>query len=70
MKEPLNTIREKKDYLYKNLILVALLSVGVSLLANYYTNSYPFCDIPLWTGLACVVLSVLLTESVVLHHVQ
>lgn len=60
MKEPLNTIREKKDYLYKNLILVALLSVGMSLLANYYTNSYPFSDIPLWTGLACVLLSVLL----------
>ena len=60
MMEPVNSFREKKDYLYKNLLLVALLSVGVSLLANYFSNCYPNNNIPLWLGIACVVISVVL----------
>ncbi len=60
MMEPINTFREKKEYLYKNLVLVALLSVGVSLLANFFTNCFPNSHIPLWSGIACIVISVLL----------
>lgn len=57
-KEPLHSIREKKDNLYKNLVLVALLSTGISLVANHFTNIFPFSNVPLWIGLACLIITI------------
>ena len=38
--KPLHLIHEKKLDLYKNIVLVTLLSVGVSLCANYLSDRY------------------------------
>ena len=54
--KPLQVIQEKKTELFKNLVLVVLLSVGVSLLANYLSTSYPSSRCLLWISIACILL--------------
>lgn len=57
--KPLHIIQEKKLDLYKNLILVVLLSVGVSLGANYLSNLFGSNVYLLIGGLMCVLIVVL-----------
>lgn len=56
--KPLHTLQEKKQDLYKNLLLVASLSAGISLCANYVSNS----SISIWIllcGIACIIFVVI-----------
>lgn len=52
--KPLITVKERKDQLYKNLVLVSLLSVGVSLLANSLSNKFNSNNLLLWIGLTLI----------------
>lgn len=54
---PLEIIRNKKDYFYKNLILVALLSIGISLVANYLSSIFASNSALLWIGIGCIVIA-------------
>jgi len=57
--KPLQIIQEKKLDLYKNLLLVALLSAGISLCANYFSNQYVEKKFLLWSGIACVLIVII-----------
>lgn len=52
--KPLHVIQEKKSDLFKNLFLVVLLSAGISLCANYYSNTYTSNKLLLYGGLICI----------------
>lgn len=54
--KPLQVIQEKKSELFRHLVLVVLLSVGVSLLANYLSSSYSSNRWLLFSSIACIVL--------------
>lgn len=57
--KPLHIIQEKKLDLYKNLLLVVLLSVGVSLCANYLSNQFESNILLLIGGTICILIVVL-----------
>lgn len=52
--KPLHVIQEKKSDLYKNLLLVVLLSAGISLCANYFSNTYTSNKSLLYGGIVCI----------------
>lgn len=54
--KPLHIIQEKKLDLYKNLLLVVLLSAGISLCANYLSTKYTTSTILLACGIICILL--------------
>lgn len=54
----LENIQKKKNYLYKNLILVAFLSIGISLVANYLSSSFSSNRVLLWCGIVCILITV------------
>lgn len=54
--KPLHIIQEKKLDLYKNLLLVVLLSAGISLCANYLSTRYTASIILLACGIICILL--------------
>lgn len=56
--KPLHILKEKKQDLYKNLLLVVLLSTGISLCVNYICDSYSSDKIILWVGVVCILLVV------------
>lgn len=56
--KPLHILKEKKQDLYKNLLLVVLLSTGVSLCVNFICDCYSSDKIILWLGILCVLLVV------------
>lgn len=51
--KPIRSLQEKKQDLYKNLLLVALLSTGISLCANYL-SAYKSPKWILWAGIVCI----------------
>lgn len=57
--KPLNVIKERKDQLFRNLVLVSLLSIGISLLANFFSNKYNVNNILFWIGISLVFIVVL-----------
>lgn len=57
--KPLHILKEKKQDLYKNLLLVVLLSTGVSLCVNYICSSFLSNTMILWCGIGCVLLVVI-----------
>ncbi len=57
--KPLHILKEKKQDLYKNLLLVVLLSTGVSLCVNYICSSFLSNTLILWCGIGCVLLVVI-----------
>ncbi|MBO7477139.1 MAG: hypothetical protein J6U04_04305 [Salinivirgaceae bacterium] len=54
--KPLHLIQEKKQDLYKNTILVTLLSVGVSLCANYLSKLYESNVFLIVSGIICILI--------------
>lgn len=56
--KPLHVIQEKKSDLYKNLLLVVLLSAGVSLCANYFSNIFTSNKLLLCGGIVCICIVV------------
>lgn len=54
--KPLNVIKERKDQLFRNLVLVSLLSIGISLLANFFSNKYNTNNILFWIGVTLVIV--------------
>jgi len=57
--KPLHLIHEKKLDLYKNIVLVTLLSVGISLCANYLSDRYKSNMLLLIGGLLCVLIVII-----------
>ena len=57
--KPLNVIKERKGLLFRNLVLVSLLSIGISLLANFFSNKYNANSILLWIGVSLIFIVIL-----------
>lgn len=57
--KPLNAIKERKGLLFRNLVLVSLLSIGISLLANFFSNKYNANSILLWIGVSLIFIVIL-----------
>lgn len=57
--KPLKIFEEKKNQLFKNLVLVSLLSIGISLLANFFSTKYAANVILFWTGLSLIVIVII-----------
>ncbi len=57
--KPLKIIEERKSQLFKNLVLVSLLSIGISLLANFYSTKYAANVILFWMGLFLIVIVII-----------
>lgn len=57
--KPLKVFEEKKNQLFKNLVLVSLLSIGISLLANFFSTKYAANVILFWTGLSLIVIVII-----------
>ena len=57
--KPLNVIKERKDQLFRNLVMVSLLSIGISLLANFFSNKYNANSILLWIGVSLIFIVIL-----------
>lgn len=57
--KPLKIVEERKNQLFKNLVLVSLLSIGISLLANFFSNKYDSNNLLLWIGLSLIVIVII-----------
>lgn len=57
--KPLKLVEERKSQLFKNLVLVSLLSIGISLLANFFSKKYESNNLILWIGLSLIVVVII-----------
>ena len=57
--KPLKLVEERKNQLFKNLVLVSLLSIGISLLANFFSKKYDSNNLILWIGLSLIVIVII-----------
>ena len=57
--KPLKIVEERKNQLLKNLVLVSILSIGISLLANFFSKKYDSNNLLLWIGLSLIFIVII-----------